>query len=370
MKLTIAKEHLLNGLQAVQNVVGTRTTLPILSNVLLAASEGKLELTATDLDVTIASSVAATVTKGGKVTLPVKKLFGIARELPASEIELEIDDKAVCTLRAGASFYKINGLPADEFPPLPTFKQARAVTLPQDKLRAMLRKTSFAVSTDETRYVLNGIFFSLKEHKVTLVATDGRRLAMTDEDADVPAESQADFIVPTKAINELNRLLGQAGNVELKFSDNQAAFTTTNVEGAAGVLVITKLVDGNYPNYRQVIPGECQERITLARDEFQGALRRAELMTSDKSNSVKLTFSRNQLAITANTPEVGEARESLAINYKGKDFAIAFNPVYLREPLEALETDEVYFDLIDELSPGVIKAPVPFLYVIMPMRIS
>ena len=125
--------------------------------------------------------------------------------------------------------------------------------------------------------------------------------------------------------HELVRLLGNGGNVELKFSDNQASFTTTNAEGAAGVLVITKLVDGNYPNYRQVIPGECQERITLARDEFLGALRRAELMTSDKSNSVKLTFSRNQLAITANTPEVGEARESLAINYKGKDFAIAFN---------------------------------------------
>ncbi|MEI6356020.1 MAG: DNA polymerase III subunit beta [Verrucomicrobiota bacterium] len=370
MKLTIAKEHLLNGLQAVQNVVGTRTTLPILSNVLLSASAGKLELTATDLDVTICSTVAATVEKEGKATLPVKKLFGIARELPASEIELEIDDKSVCTLRAGASFYKINGLAADEFPPMPVFKQARAVTLPQDKLKAMLRKTSFAVSTDETRYVLNGIFFSLKDHKIALVATDGRRLAMTDEDAEVPAESQADFIVPTKAINELNRLLGSVGNVELKFSENQAAFTTSTVEGGPGVLIVTKLVDGNYPNYRQVIPGECQERITLAREELLGALRRAELMTSDKSNSVKLSFSRNQLSITANTPEVGEARENLAINYKGKDFAIAFNPGYMLDPLKALDSDEVFFELIDELSPGVLKTNTPFLYVIMPMRMS
>ncbi len=369
MKLTIAKDQLLTGLQAVQNVVGSRTTLPILSNVLLSASDGKLELTATDLDVTISSSAAAVVSEPGRATLPVKKLFGISRELPASEIEIEIDDKAVCSLRAGASFYKINGLPADEFPPLPTFKQARAVTVPQEKLRMMLKKTSFAVSTDETRYVLNGIFFSLKEHKVTLVATDGRRLAMTDEEADVPVESQADFIVPTKAINELNRLLAGTGTVEMKFSENQVAFTTKSDSGH-GVLIISKLVDGNYPNYRQVIPGECQERVALPREEFLGALRRAELMTSDKSNSVKLTLSRNQLAITANTPEVGEAREGLAINYKGKDFAIAFNPGYLMDPLKALDTEEVFFELIDELSPGVLKTNTPFLYVIMPMRMS
>ncbi len=369
MKLTIAKEQLLAGLQAVQNVVGSRTTLPILSNVLLSAADGHLELTATDLDVTIACSVVATVERPGRTTLPVKKLFGIVRELPASEIELDVDEKAVCSVRAGASFFKINGLAAEEFPPLPSFKQARAVSLPQEKLKAMLRKTSFAVSTDESRYVLNGIFFSLKDHKVTLVATDGRRLALTDEETEISAEAQADFIVPTKAINEVNRLLGGAGSVELKYSENQVSFTTAG-EGQMGVLIISKLVDGNYPNYRQVIPGECQERISLPREEFLGALRRAELMTSDKSNSVKLGFSRNQLSITANTPEVGEARENLAINYKGKDFAIAFNPAYLMDPLKALETDEIAFELIDELSPGVVKASVPFLYVIMPLRMS
>ncbi len=369
MKLTIAKEQLLAGLQAVQNVVGSRTTLPILSNVLLSAADGHLELTATDLDVTIACSVVATVERPGRTTLPVKKLFGIVRELPASEIELDVDEKAVCSVRAGASFFKINGLAAEEFPPLPSFKQARAVSLPQEKLKAMLRKTSFAVSTDESRYVLNGIFFSLKDHKVTLVATDGRRLALTDEETEISAEAQADFIVPTKAINEVNRLLGGSGSVELKYSENQVSFTTAG-EGQMGVLIISKLVDGNYPNYRQVIPGECQERISLPREEFLGALRRAELMTSDKSNSVKLGFSRNQLSITANTPEVGEARENLAINYKGKDFAIAFNPAYLMDPLKALETDEIAFELIDELSPGVVKASVPFLYVIMPMRMS
>lgn len=369
MKLSIPKEHLLTGLQAVQNVVGSRTTLPILSNVLLVASEGKLELTATDLDVTISCTVPATVEKPGRTTVPVKRIFGIARELAAPEIDIEVDEKATMALRAGGSFFKINGLSGEEFPPVNLLKQARVVTLPQETLKAMLRKTSFAASSDEARYVLNGIFFSFKEHKVTLVATDGRRLAMAEEDADVPAEAKADFIVPTKAINELNRLLTGNGKVEIGFSENQVAFTTSG-EGVLAVYLQSKLVDGSYPNYRQVIPGECQERISLSREELLGALRRAELMTSDKSNSVKLTFSRNLLAITANTPEIGESREELAINYQGKDFAIAFNPSYLMEPLRALDEGEVALELIDELSPGVLKTLKPFLYVIMPMRMS
>ncbi len=370
MKLTIAKDQLSTGLQAVQNVVGSRTSLPILSNVLLRAEAGRLELTGTDLDVTISGAVAANVETPGAVTLPAKKLFGIVRELSMAEVEIEVDEKSVATLRSGASFFRINGLSADDYPPLPTFKQSRAVALTQEKLKAMLRKTSFAVSTDETRYVLNGIFFSLKEHKVTLVATDGRRLALTDEEVDLPAESEGEFIVPTKAINELNRLLG-TGGLEVKFSENQVSFTLQPAsEGAFGVYVVSKLVDGNYPNYRQVIPGECQERIALPREELLHALRRAELMTSDKSNSVKLTFGKNQLAITANTPEVGEAREVLTMNYKGKELAIAFNPTYLMDPLKALETDEVFLELTDELSPGVVKSTESMLYVIMPMRMS
>ncbi len=370
MKLTIPKEQLLNGLQAVQNVVGSRTTLPILSNVLLRAAEGKLHLTATDLDVTISCSVAATVAAEGAVTLPVKKLFGIVRELMSGDVDIEVDEKAVASLRAGASFFKINGLGPDEFPPIQPFKQSKAVTLPQEKLRTMLRRTSFAVSTDETRYVLNGIFISLKDHKVTLVATDGRRLAMVDEEADIPAESQGEFIVPTKAINELNRLLS-VGTIEIKFTENQVGFTLAPAaEGGLGVYIISKLVDGNYPNYRQVIPQEAQERISIPREELLHALRRAEIMTSDKSNSVKLAFGRNQLSITANTPEVGEAREAIPLNYKGKEMAIAFNPGYLMDPLKALETDEVFIELIDELSPGVVKCNEAFLYVIMPMRMS
>ncbi|MFO1487377.1 MAG: DNA polymerase III subunit beta [Verrucomicrobiota bacterium] len=369
MNLTISKDQIIGGLQSVQNVVSSRTTLPILSNVLLRAEGDRLEFTATDLDVTISNSVEAKVNKPGATTVPVKKLFGIIRELPAGEIEIEVDDKNICSIRAGASFYKIHGLAADEFPPLPKFKEDKKVSVPQEKLKGMMKKTSFGISTDESRYVLNGIFISLKDHKITMVATDGRRLALVDEEVDVPEKSHGEFIVPSKAVNELNRLLAEKGDVELRYTENQASFTLKDEKGSS-ILIITKLIEGNYPNYRQVIPSEAKERISLVREEFLHALRRAEIMTSEKSNSVKLTFAKNNLAITANSPEVGEARESLAINYKGKEMSIAFNPKYMIDPLNALTEDEVFLELIDELSPGVLKINGPFLYVVMPMRLS
>jgi DNA polymerase-3 subunit beta len=369
MNLTISKEQILTGLQAVQNIISTRTTLPILSNVLLRAEKDRVELTATDLDVTASCSVEAKVKKNGATTIPAKKLFSIVRELNGSEIELETDDKNMTAVRCGSSFYKLHGLSADEFPPLPKFKDDKKVLLPQETVKAMMRKTSFAISTDESRYVLNGIFISLKDHKMTMVATDGRRLALVDEEVEIPEKSSAEFIVPAKAVGELNRLLQEKGEVEIRFSENQAAFTLKR-EKEFSVLLITKLIEGNYPNYRQVIPTEAKERVTLVREEFLQALRRAEIMTSEKANSVKLTFTKNNLSITANSPDVGEGRESLAINYKGKEMAIAFNPRYLIEVLAALDEDEVFFELIDELSPGVLKVNGPFLYVVMPMRLS
>ena len=369
MNLTITKEQIIHGLQSVQNVVSTRTTLPILSNVLLQAEDNLLRLTATDLDVTISCAVEAQVKKGGATTVPVKKLFGIVRELNNGDIELEVDDKNNCSIRSGSSFYKVNGLAAEEYPPMPKFKDEKKVALKQETVKSMMRKTSYAISTDESRYVLNGIFMSLKDHKFTMVATDGRRLALVDEEVDVTEQSQGEFIVPAKAVNELSRLLQGTGEIEIHYSENQAAFNLKDEKGFS-ILIISKLIEGNYPNYRQVIPGEAKERVTLIREEFLHALRRAEIMTSEKSNSVKLSFTKNNLAITANSPEVGEARESIAVNYKGKDMAIAFNPKYMIDPLSALSEDEVFFELIDELSPGVLKINGPFLYVVMPMRLS
>jgi DNA polymerase-3 subunit beta len=291
------------------------------------------------------------------------------RELGAVDVQMEVDEKNACTLQSGGSYYRINGMAPEEFPPVPNFKETKAVVLPQEKLRGMLRKTSYAISMDETRFVLNGIFLSLKEGKVTMVATDGRRLALADEEVEGLGDGNLEFIVPTKAVNELIRLLQGTGAVEVRPRENQVAFSLSGEAGMA-VLVISKLVEGNYPNYRQVIPTQVKERVPIYREELLQALRRAEIMTNEKSNSVKLSFTKNNLAITANTPEVGEARESLAINYKGQDIAIAFNPGYLMDPLRALDNDEVYLELIDELSPGVLKINGPFLYVLMPMRMS
>ncbi len=369
MKLIIAKDQLIHGLQAVQNVVGSRTTLPILSNVHMRAEGDRVEFTATDLDVSISCSVQAEVKSAGAVTLPVKRLFGIVRELPAPSVELEIDGKNIATLQAGGSFYRLHGLAAEEFPPMPKFGDNRKVTLPQQKFKAMLRRTAIAMSTDESRYVLNGIFMKFAPDKVTMVATDGRRLALDEEDLDNTAGGEGSFILPTKACVELNRLMQDTGEVDIRFTENQASFSL-RAEKAAPVLLISKLVEGNYPNYQQVIPKETKERVVLQREEFLQALRRAEFMTSEKSNSVKLGFEKNRLDITANTPEIGEGRESLAVNYKGKDIAIAFNPGYMMDPLKALDVDEVILELNDELSPGLLRINGPFLYVIMPMRMS
>jgi len=370
MKFTISKDNLFSGLAALQGIVGHRTTLPILSNVLLQAEADRLNLTATDLDVTISRSVPANVIKQGKVTLPARKLFGLVRELENGDIGLEVDDKCRCNFRVGPSFYKINGLSADEFPSQPKFKEERKVVIEQSKILEMLKRTSYAASTDEARYVLNGIFFSLKDHKLTMVATDGRRLALAEEEVDIPEDTQAEFIVPTKAVSELSKLLGPTGQLEIQSSENQTAFGL-RAEGLPPTNLCTKLVDGNYPNYRQVIPSESKIRINLPREEFLHALRRANVMMGEKQNSVRLTFGENTLTITTNSTDVGEGEERIAINYKGQELAIAFNPLFLIHPLEALDgQDEVFFDLVDELAPGVIRINGPFLYVVMPMRLS
>jgi DNA polymerase III subunit beta len=364
MKFSVTKEKLLECLQQVQNVVSTRTTLPILSNVLLQANGNVVHLTTTDLDVGVRGSFEADVEKEGATTLPARRLFTIIRELPSSAISFDIDGKNAASIRSGQSFFKILGLPEEEFPPLPKFDEAKVVTIAQKDLRDGLRKTSYAISTDETRYVLNGVLFSFKDNKLTLVATDGRRLAMLDIELEFPRSHEADIIVPTKAVAELQRLLTDDGDVRVSVSSGQIAFDLNNT------LLVSKLIEGNYPNYKQVIPGEMKERVTLERETFLNSLKRVSLLASDKSNSIKLNFSKNNIEITANTPEVGEAKESLPVAYKGREFSIAFNPEFLMAPLRNLAEDEIFLDLIDEMSPGVIKIQSPFLYVLMPMRIS
>ena len=368
MKLTIGQEEFITGLQAVQNVVSTRTTLPILSNVLLNAVGDRLTLTATDLDVTISKTVEAKVEIDGSFTMPVKKLLSIAREVGGSQIEMDVS-KNQCSIKSGSSAYRVNGLPAEEFPPIPNFSGETTIQMPQDTVKTMLRRTSFAVSTDENRYVLNGLYLSFKENKLTMVATDGRRLALAEEDVELKDDNTLEVIVPTKAIQELSRSLGDKGDVEIQITENQVSFGLKENDGT-GSLIVSKLVEGAYPNYKQVIPAESKHRVTLDKEELFHALRRAEIMTSEKANSVKLTFTENNLTFTANSPEVGESRETMAIKYEGEETSIAFNPQFFIDPLKALEEDEVHFEFTDQLSPGVVKVKHPFLYVIMPMRTS
>ncbi|MBV9489383.1 MAG: DNA polymerase III subunit beta [Verrucomicrobia bacterium] len=364
MKFSVSKDKLLEGLATVQNVVSTRTTLPILSNVLFAANQGEIQLTTTDLDVGVRGTIEAHVEKGGATTLPARRLFSIVRELPASDIYVEVDAKNMASIRSGSSHFKILGLPEEEFPPLARFENAKAFTITQKDLKDGLKKTSYAISTDETRYVLNGILFSFRENKLTMVATDGRRLALVDLELEVPPNQATDIIVPTKAVMELQRLVRDEGEAKVSVGGNQIAFELNRT------LLVSKLIEGNYPNYRQVIPAEAKERVTLERETFLTAVRRVSLLASEKSNSVKLIFSKGNIDIVATTPDVGEARESLSVMYKGRDFSIAFNPEFLMAPLRNLSNDEVYLDLIDEMSPGVIKIQGPFLYVLMPMRLS
>ncbi|MBT7982879.1 MAG: DNA polymerase III subunit beta [Akkermansiaceae bacterium] len=364
MKFTISKEDFIEGLQQVQHVVSNRTTLPILSNVLLEADGDSLRLTTTDLDVGVTGSVKAKVGKPGSTTLPARRLAGIVRELPADEVSIEVTSKDVASIKSGPSFFKILGLAKDEFPPLATFEDANEYKIEQKVLKEALKMTSYAISNDETRYVLNGILCSFKEGLLTLVATDGRRLAMVQNDVEFPKSLETEVIVPTKAVNELQRLLADDGEVKISISDSQIAFELNDN------LLVSKLIEGNYPNYNQVIPEETKERISLERESFLSTVNRVSLLANEKSNSVKCVFGKDQIDVTANSQDVGEANESIAVSYKGPEFSIAFNPEFLMAPLRNIDTDEIFLELIDEMSPGVIKTTGSFLYVLMPMRVS
>lgn len=365
MKFTISQEAFAEGLQNAVSAVNPRSTLPILSNVLLQASGDEVVLTATDLDFTVRTRVAAQVGKSGSTTLPARRLSTLVKDLPKTDIEVEIDAKSMATLKSGAGVYKIFGMPEAEFPGLPAFDGAVEFKLKASDLKDGLRKTHYAISLDETRYVLNGIFFSFKNDKLTLVATDGRRLALSEvNDLEIPSSLEREFIVRTKAISELMRTLADTGDVVIRLAQNLVQFES------GATTVISKLVDGNYPNYVQVIPTKVNERVTVEREALLNAVRRVSLLNSEKTAAVRLHFSKGSIEISCNTPEVGEARESIAAPYKGKEISIAFNPEFLMAPLRYLQADEVHFELIDDISPGVIKINVPFVYVLMPMRVG
>jgi DNA polymerase-3 subunit beta len=374
MKFKINRDHFANGLAQVLNVVGSKATMPILSNVLIEAEKDNISLTTTNLDLGIRCRIKAEVKESGAVTLPVKRLAGIVRELPNVDVVFDASPNHSVKLTSGGSTFRIMGIGKDEFPPLPEFGDEKAYALEQSELAGMLKSVAYAQSSDETRYILNGVYFNFKDGKLSLVATDGRRLAMVSKEMEVPAASSGAIILPAKTVGELTRLLDRGTKAKINFSDRKAAFQIATDKDTSGlvdhVYLYSKVVEGNYPNYQQVIPKETHQRIKLERELFLQCIHRAALVCSEKSNSVKIKLTSNLLEITAQSPDFGEAHESMAIGYSGPDLQVAFNPAFLMDPLRALAKDEVFFEVKDEVSPGVFKTLENFVCVIMPVRLS
>jgi DNA polymerase-3 subunit beta len=374
MKFKINRDHFANGLAQVLNVVGSKATMPILSNVLIEAEKDQISLTTTNLDLGIRCKIKAEVKETGAVTLPVKRLATIVRELPNVDVTFDASPSHQVKLVSGGSNFRIMGIGKEEFPPLPEFGDEKSFTLAQAELTTMLKSVAYAQSADETRYILNGIYFNFKDGKLTLVATDGRRLALIGKEMDVPAANGGSIILPAKTASELMRLLDKGEKLKISFNDRRASFQIGTDKDNSGlvdsVYLYSKVVEGNYPNYQQVIPKETHQRIKLERELFLQCIHRAALVTSEKSNSVKIKLSSNLLEITAQSPDFGEAHESMAISYSGPDLQVAFNPVFVMDPLRALAKDEIFFELKDEVSPGVFKTLDSFICVIMPVRLS
>jgi DNA polymerase-3 subunit beta len=374
MKFKINRDHFANGLAQVLNVVGSKATMPILSNVLIEAEKDQISLTTTNLDLGIRCKIKAEVKETGAVTLPVKRLAGIVRELPNVDVTFDAAPNHQVKLTSGGSTFRIMGIGKEEFPPLPEFGEEKAYSLEQGELVTMLKSVAYAQSTDETRYILNGVYFNFKDGKLSLVATDGRRLALVAKEMDVPAASAGAIILPAKTVGELTRLLDKGEKVKINFNDRRAAFQIATDKDTSGLIdhvyLYSKVVEGNYPNYQQVIPKETHQRIKLERELFLQCVHRAALVCSEKANSVKIKLSSNLLEITAQSPDFGEAHESMAIGYSGPELQVAFNPAFLMDPLRALAKDEVFFEVKDEVSPGVFKTLESFVCVIMPVRLS
>ena len=376
MKFKINKEHLATGLKQVTNVVSSKPQMAILNNVLIKAENGSVMLTTTNLELGIRCSIKAEVEEAGEITLPVKKLAAIVNALPQQEVSIESADGQTARIRSGRSdFNRFNGLKAEDFPALPSFVNQHSYELPPQELALMLRSVSYAQSTDENRYILNSVFFNFSEGKLSLVATDGRRLALISREMKIDQQDEGSIILPAKTVTELEKLLAQGKMVKISFSERQVAFDIEVGEDSANnglngsIYLVSKIVEGRYPNYKQVIPKEAEHRIKVERELMLETVQRVALMTNDKQNSVKLKISENCLEISGESAELGEAKEPIEVEYSGPEVKIGFNPDFLLSPLRNLTKDEVFFEFKDEMSPGVFKTLDNFLCVVMPLRI-
>lgn len=376
MKFKISKEHFSTGLRQVTNVVSSKPQMAVLNNVLIKAEGGNVMLTTTNLELGIRCSIKAEVEEPGDITLPVKKLAAIINAMPQQEVVVESSDGQTARIRSGRSdFNRFNGLKAEDFPALPSFVDQHSYELPPQELALMLRSVSYAQSTDENRYILNSVFFNFSEGKLSLVATDGRRLAMISRDMKIDHEDEGSIILPAKTVTELEKLLSQGKMVKISFNERQVAFDievgedSSNSGLTGSIYLVSKIVEGSYPNYKQVIPKEAEHRIKVERELMLETVQRVALMTNDKQNSVKLKIADNCLEISGESAELGEAKEPIEVEYTGPEVKIGFNPEFLLSPLRNLTKDEVFFEFKDEMSPGVFKTLDNFLCVVMPLRI-
>lgn len=368
MKIQINKENLQKGIQIVQNIITPKSVLPILSNILIETFKNKIKLTSTDLDIGISVLLEAEIQETGSITLPAKRLSDIIRELPEGEINLIVKKNNVVYIRLENCEFKLMGLPKDEFPKLPEFKDKEVVELDQVILKEMLQLTSFAISHEETRYVLNGLLFDLKKHShkekfiLKLVATDGRRLALIEKDLDIETKKEIKIIVPHKTIIELQRNLKDDGKILIIITSNQVFFELDNTT------IISRLIEGDFPDYTRVIPQPIESKVKIDKQQFLQAIRRASLLTTPDSLAVRLELINNKLMITKSTPDVGESREEVPVEYQGKDLVIGFNPAYLIDVLRNLSGAFVELELTEPERPGVIRTE-DYVYLIQPMRL-
>ncbi len=369
MKITIARQDLLDAVNNVKSVVSAKSALPILSHILFEAASNQLKLSATDLKVSIESTVDCTVEAPGSMTVQCQRLASILAELPDADIHLELSGGKVITLDCGKIHTKLYSMSPDEFPPIRNFDGVEPLVLQQSVLRDIFQKTSFAISTDQARYNLTGLLIEIKNGKLTAVATDGRRMSLISQRDGIVEGIDISVIIPGKMIHELERLLASDDEVTVQIGENQAAFTFGTLR------LVTALIEGNFPNYEMVIPKEHDKTITLKTGLFTEGMRRTRTMTNDKFNSVRFVIGDGQMTLKVVTPEVGEYEEEVPITYNGDQLEIAFNPDFVLDVLRHVDAEDTCLVLKDNMSPGVLKpgngegSTTDYINVVMPIRI-
>jgi DNA polymerase-3 subunit beta len=363
MKLKVKKEILLGGIEIIQNVISTKTTLPILSNILLEAQKDTLKLTATDLNIGISCVIPVNTIEPGSVTIPARRFGNIVKELPEDAMEISTKKNNTVIIETELCQFKILGLPPEEFPKLPEFKDREVIKIDQVVLKQMLQMTAFAVSYDETRYILNGILVKFTQNSIALVATDGKRLAVVEKKLKQAANKELHIIIPIKTIQELMRNLQDDGEVSFIVGANQVLFDFGKV------LIISRLIEGEFPDYQQVIPPVSESRIKVNREQFLLAVKRASLLVTPDYQAVKFEVFKDKLVVSKSTPDIGESREEVKVEYTGKETVIGFNPNYITDVLKNLDKEQVEFELSGSEKPGVFRID-GYIYIVLPMRLG